>query len=397
MKNRIVLMVAVGALGAAEPVLAIPAFARRYAVECHFCHEGYPKLNAMGQRFKERGFRMEPEPDFDAAAWLRSVPISVRPDVNRFFIEKGDATTSGFIRGIAAGSLGRRLSFWVDDGLLITEGDDNFTHTKPDNAYARLDLVPGRLYVRGGRIELDLPFTQTRTSHLFSYDIYFANTGFETDAIGLYQEGAEVGGSLPADAHWSAALVKGRNSEDAEALSSRTDRFDANVFLRASKRIQRNRVGAFAYIGRNTLATTVPPLVGTGPVRVITWDDDILRLGGDLSLWIERLNLYGVYMYGRNSNSIADGTHLSGTNQRLSFNGGFVQADLHVREWIALTGRFNVVSQPVGNTSTSKETFSGVFPGVQIWPHERLKLSFEYGLLNRDRRNFGAVQAELVL
>ena len=398
MKMRMALLVASAAFGMAEPVLAIPAFARRYEVACHFCHEGYPKLNAMGQRFKERGLRMEDEADFDAAAWLRSVPVSIRPSANRFFIEDGDASTSGFVKGIAAGSLGPRVSFWVDDGVLITEGDDNFTHTKPDNAWARIEVVTaGKLYLKGGRFELDLPFTQSRTPHLFSYDIYFANTGFESDSIGFFQDGIEVGGALPGDARWSAAVVKGHNREEAESLSGDAGKFDANLFLRASKRVLRHRIGAFAYIGRNTLATTLPPVVGTGPVRVVTWDDDILRLGLDASVWVQHLNLYGVYMYGRNSNSVADRTRPGGTGESLSFNGGFLQADLHVREWIALTGRLNVVSQPVGTSNGSKETLSSIFPGVQIWATERLKLSFEYGFHNKDRKNFGSVQAELIL
>src|SRR5262249_43916932 len=157
------------------------AFARRYDVSCHFCHDGYPKLNLMGQRFKERGFRMEKEDPFDAGKWVRSLPFTVRGSGTHYFIERADDTNQGFFKGIIAGNLGRHFAYWVDDGVLIHKEDasgDHFTHTKPDNAWARIELVNrGRLYLKGGRLELDLPFTQTRTSHLFSYDIYFATTG----------------------------------------------------------------------------------------------------------------------------------------------------------------------------------------------------------------------------
>src|SRR6185295_7442101 len=103
-------------------------------------------------------------------------------------------------------------------------------------------------YVKGGRIELDLPFTQARSSHLFFYDIYFANTGAESDRIGDHQGGVEVGGYLPQDVHWSAAVVAGRNAEGAGDINSDADKFDANLFLRLAKRINQHRVGGFAYI-----------------------------------------------------------------------------------------------------------------------------------------------------
>jgi len=396
-KGWAVLISGLAVLAAAEPAAAVSAFARRYGVRCHFCHDGYPKLNAVGQRFKERGFRMENEGDFDADAWLRSVPVTVRPQVNRFFIEDGDGTTTGYVKVIAPGNLGGRLAYWVDDAVLITEGDDNFRHVEPDNAWARVEIVPeGKLYVRAGRIELDLPFTQARTPHLLPYEIYFANTGFETDSLGFHQEGVEVGGDLPGDGRWSAAVVSGHDSAEMEALSDDVDDFEANVYLRASRRLERHRIGAFAYLGRNTLATTVPGVGAQGPA-VLVWDDDLLRLGVDASVWVDRLNLYGLYMYGRNDNSIADRANPSGTGESLSFSGGFVQADLHLRDWMALTARLNVVSRPPGRSAGSRETLSSVFPGIKLWALERIKLSFEYGFHNQDRPNFGAVQAELVL
>jgi hypothetical protein len=54
-------VLALALLAAAPAAQAIPAFARRYQVACSFCHEGYPKLSSMGERFRERGFRMSQE------------------------------------------------------------------------------------------------------------------------------------------------------------------------------------------------------------------------------------------------------------------------------------------------------------------------------------------------
>ncbi len=371
------------AMAAADTASAIPAFQRRYGVECHFCHDGFPKLNANGQRFKERGFRMAQEDAFDVDEWAKTVPLSVRASGNHTFIEDNDGVTFAFFKGISAGNLGSRLSYWVDDGLFwlkdVPEEADHFTHTKPDNAWGRVEVVQnGKLYLKAGRFELDLPFTQARTPQLFAYDIYTANTGDESDAIGLYQEGLEVGGTLPGDARWSAAVVKGRNRPGASDINEDAGKFDANLYLRASKRITRHRIGAFAYLGRNKLPVDSAHVI----------EDDLLRLGADADVRAGKLNLYGLVLYGRNSNSFgADLSH--------SFTGGFVQGDFDVRDDVQLTLRVNAVRAPTSFAPSSKETVTSVFPGVRVFIRERVKLAFEYGFQSDDRPNLGAVQAEI--
>ena len=128
------------------------------------------------------------------------------------------------------------------------------------------------------------------------------------------------------------------------------------------------------------------------------WDEDLLRIGGDADLWFGDVNAYGLFMYGRNDNSIATRARPAGTGEALSFTGGFAQVDRHVRDELALTMRFNAASQPSRADRNVKETLTSFFPGVQVWIWRRLKLSFEYGFLNKSdtgRDNFGAVQAEI--
>ena len=381
-------------LAAADTASAIPAFQRRYGVECHFCHDGYPKLNQNGQRFKERGFRMAQEDPFDVGEWAKTVPLSVRATGNHTFLEDNDVDNDGdsdgftfaFFKGITAGNLGSRVAYWVDDGLFwqdlpddAPEDSDSFTHTKPDNAWGRIELVKGgKLYLKGGRFELDLPFTQARTPQLFPYDIYTTNTGEEYDAIGLYQEGAELGGTLGDDARWSAAVVKGRNAPGASDTNSEAGNFDANVYLRASKRFTRNRIGAFAYIGRNKLPVDSANVI----------ENDLLRLGADADVRAGKLNVYGVFMYGRNSDAF-------GVGVEQSFTGGFVQTDFALLDSMQLTLRLNVVNAPTSVAPSSKETNTSVFPGVRFYVRERLRLAFEWGFQSDERPDVGAVQAEL--
>ena len=374
-RSIMAVLFAAGLLAGAEPALAIPAFARRYKVECHFCHDIYPKLTLMGQRFKERGFRMEREEPFDVAKWARTVPVSVRSYGNHFLDPEGEDSNTGYLKGISAGHLGPRLSYWVDDAFLFTSGDDNVTHLKPSNAWGRAEILRnGKLYVKGGRFELDVPFTQVRTPHLLGYDIYFANTGRETDSIARRQDGVELGGELGASGRWSAALVQRDNRGDGVSGF-------ANVYLRASKRIERNRFGGFAYFGKSQLGNAGQDSV-----------DDFWRIGGDWDVWLSRLNLYGTYMYGRNDNSSAT----PAAHEPLSFHGGFLQADYRVRDPFSLTLRLNFVDRPPDGTSLPREWETSVFPGVQVWLiDDRLKLSFEYGFQNKGRTDYGALQAEV--
>ncbi|HVR70509.1 MAG TPA: hypothetical protein VMT87_06655 [Vicinamibacteria bacterium] len=386
MRMRVAMvLVVLGAAGAASPALAIPGLARRYGVACDYCHQGYPKLNPMGQRFKERGLRMAQEDPFVTGDWLRSVPVSVRGWATRSLVEGASDSSSGVAKPITAGSLGRRLSYWADYELLVRQGDDTFEGAV-DNAWAQVEVVTGgRLYAKVGRFELDLPFSRARSPHLFPYEIYLENPGLEFDAIGLSQDGLELGGGLPGDVRWSAAVVAGRDPPRAGDLSRETERFDANLFLRASKRLSQHRLGGFAYVARNTLASS----------PAIVWDDGILRVGGDVSLWFQRLNLYGVFLYGRNNNPLATPSRPRGTSQRATMAGGFLQGDYHWGDRVVLTLRTEAIHRPPPGTVGPRETFTSVYPGAQLFLRERFKLSFEYGLHDQGRRNRGAVQAEV--
>jgi hypothetical protein len=372
--------------GTASPALAIPALARRYGVACDYCHQGYPKLNPQGQRFKERGLRMAQEDPFVVGDWLRTVPLSARVSGTRSLAERIPDFGHGTFKPITAGSVGRRLSYWVDYELLVRQGDDTFEGVV-DNAWGQVEVVRGgRLYAKLGRFELDLPFTQARAPHLLPYQVYVENPGLQFDAIGRYHDGLELGGGLPGDVRWSAAVVAGRDPPRAGDRSERTGRFDANLFLRASKRVGEHRLGGFAYVARNTLALS-PDIV---------WDDSILRLGADVSLWVRRLNVYGVALYGRNDNPIATPARPRGTGQEARFTGGFLQADYHWGDRLVLTLRGEAIHRPPrGFVLGPRRTFASVSPGAQLFLRERFKLSFEYGMHDNGRFDLGALQAEV--
>lgn len=389
---RFLALFALSALAASETAEAIPEFARRYALPCHFCHEGYPKLSVLGEQFKERGYRLD-EDQTGVSDWWRSVPVSFRGTIRQSFEEGGDADTTGRMRFVSGGALGSRLSYWIDESYSVD--GDGFDRTGTDNAFLRVELLPDELYLRGGRIELDLPFTQARTPQLFAYDIYFATTGYESDNIGSHQDGVEAGGFLDDSTRWSIAVVRGQNTDEERELSDSAGGFDANVFGRLMRRFGEDRAGIYLYWGRNTLARSNPDPT-TGPA-VLEWDDDLLRLGFDGSAYFAAAHVYGTFLYGRNGNSFADAQNPGGTDEAASFTGGFAQLDYSIRDPIVLSSRLDWVHGPEPGTISPSESFLSFSPGLKLWLHPRIRLAFELSFRNRDRGTRGAIQVDLAL
>src|SRR5512138_2344278 len=52
---------------------AVPAFARKYQTSCQTCHIVFPKLNAFGEAFRLRGYRMPGETE----EMVKQKPVSL--------------------------------------------------------------------------------------------------------------------------------------------------------------------------------------------------------------------------------------------------------------------------------------------------------------------------------
>src|SRR5258708_22151670 len=67
------LMIVVAVVGTAARADAVPAFARKYRTSCQTCHIMFPKLNAFGEAFRLRGYRMPGETE----EMVKDKPISL--------------------------------------------------------------------------------------------------------------------------------------------------------------------------------------------------------------------------------------------------------------------------------------------------------------------------------
>jgi len=374
-------------LGSSSRVSAIPAFSRKYQTSCSTCHSNFPELSDFGEAFKKNGFKFPKDDEsfvketpvllgakaqreaFPKAIFPgeipRSIPIGLRysgfatynskQPLAVGFLPRTDLFAPNTFTIIAAGSLGPTLSFWVDND--ISAGGANAGaglgdgYLKVNDLGHYLHLPKDTLNVRFGQFELDLPFTQARSINLTPYDIYsqasiaaVLGTTNNPFVFGIPQRGIEIGG-YPNDGNfsWSIAALNGsnagpalRNSKDVYVRVSQ--RFNLERDPNVRKEVQAAgptgprdhtslRLGAFYYYGRNALnvgcaavtePTTTCPAPGIGTTR-----EPFYRVGGDFRFKYRHFELYGLGMYGHDTNLVPNATS-TGFNPApsVSFTGG---------------------------------------------------------------------------
>jgi hypothetical protein len=113
--NRRRLLLSSIALGILSAELgATPQFARKYQVDCSYCHVAPPRLNAQGLAFLANGYRMDPVQPMPSHS---TVPLAVW---NTFDVERRHTAdfTKGFpsrVELISAGPIGsRRAAYFIE-------------------------------------------------------------------------------------------------------------------------------------------------------------------------------------------------------------------------------------------------------------------------------------------
>jgi hypothetical protein len=325
------------------------------------------------------------------------------------FVPRTDLFAPNTFTIIAAGSLGPTLSFWVDND--ISAGGANAGaglgdgYLKLNDLGHYLHLPKDTLNIRFGQFELDLPFTQARSINLTPYDIYSqastaASPGTTNNlfVFGIPQRGIEVGG-YPNDGNfsWSVAVVNGSNASPAVRNSK-------DVYVRVSQRfnLERDpnvrkevqaagptgprdhtslRLGAFYYYGRNALNVNhalFPDLPALGTAR-----EPFYRVGGDFRFKYRQFELYGLGMYGHDTNLVPNATDTGfDPGPSVSFTGGLVQSEYWLYPWLIGIMRYDFVNSPtdfrtgtVPTLSTTRNRFS---PGFQMLVRANIKVGFEY-------------------
>jgi hypothetical protein len=369
---------------------------------CSECHAIYPKLTPLGRRFKEDGYRL---PD-DESAWrelLRSVPASFRGSFSSSFTTgetrlypadvPGPAT--GTFKPIAAGSPSNGISFWVD--LPVDIAADKIEEVRRGHYWVRANDVLRRLrsqllHVKGGQFELDLPFTRSRSYNLFGYAPYQL-TGSYQESIAAPHRGIELSGSLGRGFRYSLAVadtVAAPPLEMRSYFATYSSAFDADLYFRVSKTFETdNRVGSFLYLVDDTRSRHMKrkPEFSAPLESVLLFDDDVELLGADADWYLEnqRFNLYGVFLLSRQKR-LTNGVRL----EKVHAFGGFVQLDTRLLKSLTIVARYNWTHSRVETNGMLSEELNrtraddrrGLVLGAQWWLFQRLKLAFEYRVLD---------------
>jgi hypothetical protein len=434
-------VVVVGLMLASVPkTSAIPAFSRKYQTSCTTCHSNYPELNDFGEAFKKNGFKFpkddetfvkEPPVLLGSKAQKEAFPGAVYPgeipgylpiafryegnfNLNRkqpagFIQQNGFAPRTDLFGPntftiIGAGSFGQNFSFWIDDDISVgganSDGGLGDGWLKYSDLGHGIGLPKNALNVRFGQFELDIPFTQARSTYLSPYDIYgqanvagSLGTTNNPMIFGEPQRGVEFGGTPNnGNFNWSVAVVNGGNA-DAAVRSSK------DVYVRVSQKFNlerdpesRNaiqaagptgphdhtsiRAGFFYYHGNNQQNQD-----GTLFPGLATIDEPFYRVGGDLRFKHRKMELYALGMYGHDDNHVVTAGTLSSA-PAVNFSGGFAGANYWFYPWLIGTFHYDAVNSHAdflnGTPASQYHTRNRFSPGFQVLVRANIKVVGEY-------------------
>ena len=359
--------------GCARSALAIPVFARKYGLPCSACHEGWPKLNSFGQRFKDEGYQLGNEKDSPIYQNPSYWPVAMRITPHWHYESMGlvpvdsvpgdptnsvDQTinTSGFdLTGIdilAAGTLANNISFLLVPSIDPGDGTVGF-----ESANVRFDNIMGSpwLNFKFGKFEADLPLSEKRMMTFSNvggiYQLYhYAPPGDAINdgivSLGANQLGVELMGHSEND-HTRYAVSMMSSTNGALGLPAGRS-YDGYVhfsqgFLVPHLGLQ--RVGAYGYAGLRpsfflTSGGEIIPGAGRG-------NRSFTRAGVYASTYFGKFDLTGVYQFATDNIFLANATPSTGVlpdgAQGPKWNTGTIEAHYTYSPQLILIGRYELV------------------------------------------------------
>jgi hypothetical protein len=299
----------------ASTALAVPAFARKYQTSCQTCHIVFPKLNAFGEAFRLRGYRMpgeteemvkQPAVSLGAPAYKKLWPQAVWPGeissavplaVN---VKMGDMNTSSVnddgsvstvrndlqlpqeVNIFGAGTLGEHVSYFSE--LTFAENADGSAAVEIEHARLDFDSPFGPedlFHFRIGKFAPNLVdgfqemfiATNGAIDSLFNFNPIGVNggTGLGADALSPNSislpariRGIEGYGIINHRAMWVAGLANGVLAPPGDT----TGRFDGNNAKDVYARFD-YKIGGMGLDGDT----------GGQPIPDKNWHDNSLRVG----------------------------------------------------------------------------------------------------------------------
>jgi hypothetical protein len=381
-------LLGLAALVVAGRAFALPEFSRKTGMACSACHDAWPRLNDVGELYRDRGYRTGAANDNIFAHWPDYFPISFRATVGYQFsstthqaTDQGDTTvnTGGFAFPGAdiyfGGALSNHVSVYVDVAGFSKKGTASL-----ESAFVRInDAGTPWLNFKLGVLELDLPVSMHRSYTIFAPFLIYgfhpagSSNGFD---LGENQLAVEISGHASGPGlRYSLALTSSGDITSAWAFNAPA--LYAHITytkLLRSRILPRIRAGAMGNVGWwPTAFKTLTPLGGTPEMVAGTGRQHRVsaRAGLDLQFVFGQLSrpimLTAAWMYGQE-----DAALIEGGTQDARFHGGFVQIDytpiLPLTFGLRYDGVYNLQqadpTQP--DNSNQKDAFTG-FARYAIW------------------------------
>jgi len=316
----------------------IPAFARKYGYNCNMCHTAYTKLNDFGQQFRNSGYQTPGQEGLEKNVFELAPPLALRTTFGLFSSHTNTANTAGFkLNGLdllSAGVLHKNTSYLLiytprlDEPAADHTGSAGGTNPSQPGALESASLVFSNLAqeavnLRIGRFEPGYkPFSSKRSFYLIqSYDVYSFTTPANDFAFDDNQMGLEATGYFRNGFRYAAGVVNGSGANPDNSRAKDLYARVAQVFGRGEGQSAGQRVGLFGYFGWRPTAPgdATSDFAGQGNG---TAHKPFSRIGGDISLNWQTVNVHGMFMQGSDDKAID-----SGATENYKYTGGFAQVD----------------------------------------------------------------------
>jgi hypothetical protein len=364
---------------------AIPAWARKYKTSCATCHVAFPKMTAFGEAFRRNGFQF---PDGTDPEFIKEEPVSIGAEGQKrafpnaiwpgaipgttpvaFLIEneveynKNAETKLDFtsfpaeVAVLLGGTLGEAISFYGEVGIGEEHGVElERVYIIMNNMFGPRNLLnlkigqfePGLLYFSNHR----------RYGPRYLFLTEGSQAGDNNFSLEPTQQGLELSGTfLNGRFGYNAGLVEGRGNivnsakdfylrgtykiggmrldgvvpEDMSPVSNTQPWKDNSVML-----------GGFAYFGKAELGTPTEEhdegaalAKQSGLLNEENPGDAFRVYGGEVQIFYDRLNLFGVY-----TRSTHDSPFIATPNISTTSTNFMVEANLIAYPWLIPFARF---------------------------------------------------------
>ena len=394
----------------AEPVSALPIFARRYETSCTTCHVVFPKLNAFGIAFRNNGYRIPlneekfvktPDAALGAPAWKKLWPKAVWPgaipgmppiairvstDLN---IRPSTPVNVNFdfpngVTAYFAGAAGDSFSYF---GSIFLAGSTNQIFL--DRVYGQFRLTPDApgqnlLTLKLGRIDTRAePFSNTfrrPTAGNFGVSDFRVTAngfGFRDHDAGVEAWGAVTGPNNRGGVEYAAGIVQGTNGRPENnnfkdyygtvsykigglgVVGSRVETAEEQPVSPEGYKEYSIAFGTFAYQGKNQ-----PVITGVN-------EDWFTRSGFRMDAWLKNLNVYGAVVFGNDQ--------LRGSApQKINSSSIMAEADYPVLPWLMTTFRLEKT-----NFSDGRRNVIETIPAINVLVRANVRVLAEGHFFNR--------------